>query len=232
MNLAIPNRKLYAIILAVSTLLFFQAAMISNAGAAASYSKAEIKKIEKVCKDKIGSSAKGLVLGGCTSGYTMGLEKRSNSSCTNAYKKNAAALKACKVTGYALGKSDAAKIGGKKGAKGAKKTTGPDPEIYGANDVCGSGDAKVKTSINIGCQGKGNPILDMLFAFIRFLSAGVGLVIVGSMVFAGVQYTTSRGDPQATAQAVNRIQSSFLALLLFIFTYAILNYLVPAGLLK
>lgn len=91
---------------------------------------------------------------------------------------------------------------------------------------------QVFLSIDIGCEGKGNPILDALFAIIRFLSMGVGIVVVGSIVLAGIQYTTSRGDPQATAKAIERITNSLIALTLFIFSYALLNWLIPAGLLK
>jgi hypothetical protein len=87
-------------------------------------------------------------------------------------------------------------------------------------------------SIDIGCRGEGNPIADAIFGIIRFLSAGVGLVIVGSMIVGGLQYTGSRGDPQSTAMAVNRLRSSLYALIIFIFAYAILNYIIPAGFLK
>lgn len=90
----------------------------------------------------------------------------------------------------------------------------------------------VNTSIDLGCKGKGNPILDLAFAAIRFLSYGVGLVIVGSLTYAGIQYTGSRGDPNANAQAVKRIQANVTALLLFVFAYAIVNYIVPGQLLK
>lgn len=99
-------------------------------------------------------------------------------------------------------------------------------------DDCGSTSTSVHLSINIGCRGEGNAILDMLFAFIRVLSVGVGLVIIGSIILAGVQYTTSRGDPQATAKALGRVYNTFGALLLFIFAYAILNWLVPGAILQ
>ncbi len=98
--------------------------------------------------------------------------------------------------------------------------------------ACGDGDNKVEVSINIGCKGKGNPIADMLFAFIRFLSAGVGLVIIGSIIVGGIQYTGSRGDPQSTAMAINRIRSSVFALFIFIFGFAFLNYLIPGLVLQ
>lgn len=98
--------------------------------------------------------------------------------------------------------------------------------------VCGAGDNAVKTAIDIGCKGLGNPILDALFAVIRFLTLGAGLVMIGSMIVAGIQYSASKGDPQATAAALKRIGSTFGALLLFIFIFAIANWLVPAGVLK
>jgi type IV secretion system pilin len=88
---------------------------------------------------------------------------------------------------------------------------------------------EVFTSINIGCKGVGNPILDMLFAFIRLLSDGVGILIIGSIVVAGIQYTASQGDPNASAAAIKRIRTSLIALLIFIFAYAMLNYVIPAG---
>lgn len=102
-------------------------------------------------------------------------------------------------------------------------------------DVCGGTvdgqDESVGVAIKIGCKGKGNPIADATFAIIRILSDGVGLVVIGSIVYGGIQYTGSRGDPQSTALAVNRIRSSLFALLLYIFGYAILNYIIPAGFL-
>jgi hypothetical protein len=87
-------------------------------------------------------------------------------------------------------------------------------------------------SIDLGCQGKGNSILDLMFAAIRFLSIGVGLVIVASLVYAGIQYIGSRGDPNANALAVKRINSNVTALLIYIFAFAILNYVIPGQFLK
>lgn len=96
-----------------------------------------------------------------------------------------------------------------------------------APHACGSGSDKYVPSIELGCRGKGNPIMDLMFAMIRFLSYGVGLVIVGSLTYAGIQYTGSRGDPNANALAIKRLQANVVALLLFVFAYAIINYIVP-----
>lgn len=109
-----------------------------------------------------------------------------------------------------------------------------------AGKTCGGGvdpkdnsqNKSVITSIDIGCSGNGNPITDMTYGIIKFLSAGVGLVIVGSVVVAGIQYSASGGDPQAAAKAKARISSTLIALLVFIFSYALLNYLIPGGFLN
>lgn len=108
---------------------------------------------------------------------------------------------------------------------------------------CGSQDNAVRTTIDFGCYGEAcvkasssaycasphSAVIDLIFAIIRFLSYGVGLIIVASLIVAGIQYSTSQGDPKATAAAETRIRSTIGALLIFIFAYAILNYVIPAG---
>lgn len=96
-------------------------------------------------------------------------------------------------------------------------------------DVCGSGDSKMGISINIGCRGQGNGIVDMTFAIIRFLSIGVGIIAVASIIVGGIQYTTSSGNPEATAKAISRLSNTAIALLLYFLIFAILNWLVPGG---
>ncbi len=103
---------------------------------------------------------------------------------------------------------------------------------HNASYCCGSGSNVVATSIDLGCVHKGNPILDMLFGIIRFLSDGVGIVVIASIIIAGIQYSTSAGDPNSSAKALTRLKSSVIALLIFIFGYAILDYLIPGTFLK
>jgi len=105
-----------------------------------------------------------------------------------------------------------------------------------ASTQCGKGATVVHTSIDLGCRGEDNagsdvnPILDMLYAFTRFLTAGVGIVIVGSVVVGGLQYTTAQGEPQKQAAARGRVISALGALVLFLFTFALLQWLIPGGL--
>ncbi len=100
------------------------------------------------------------------------------------------------------------------------------------NDKGEKNPAQITPSIDLGCRGKGNGVLDLIFAIIRILSTGVGLIVIGSMIWAGIQYTSSRGDPQATANAVKRVNSTVIALLIYIFAYALLGWIIPGAILK
>lgn len=104
---------------------------------------------------------------------------------------------------------------------------------------CGKGgDNVVKTSFNFGCRGENdprpqvNPIWDISFAIIRFLIAGIGIVAVISVIVAGIQYSAAQGNPQAIQASIKRIQSSVGALLLYIFAWALINFIVPGGIVR
>lgn len=102
-----------------------------------------------------------------------------------------------------------------------------------AKKECGRGKQAVKTKFDFGCNGAHqNPIYDVAFAIIRFLSIGVGIVVVIAIVLAGIKYTTSEGNPEATRQAKQNIQNAILALFIYIFAFALINYLVPGGFLR
>ncbi len=91
-----------------------------------------------------------------------------------------------------------------------------------------------KTKINFGCLGKQGPsglgpIQDLVFALIRFLSAGVGVILTISIVAAGIQYTTAEGNADASQKAKKRIQNSVIGLVIFIFAWSAMQFLIPGG---
>lgn len=95
----------------------------------------------------------------------------------------------------------------------------------------------VKTVFDFGCLGaKGpknlSPIKDFAYAIIRFLSIGVGIAIVLSIIYAGIQYSSSMGNPEATGKAKNRIQQTMIGFFIYIFAFSILQYLIPGGIFK
>lgn len=72
-------------------------------------------------------------------------------------------------------------------------------------------------------------IINYIVVFTNALSAIVGVVIVLSLVIAGLQYSSAKSDPQAVAKAKQRIMNALIALFVFIFMYAFLQWLVPGG---
>lgn len=93
-----------------------------------------------------------------------------------------------------------------------------------------------KVTADTDCEG-GSPdssnckIIEYLVTFINILSVLAGIVIAGSIAYGGIQYSMSAADPQKVSAAKERIRNAIIALVFFIFGYAILNYLVPGGLL-
>ena len=65
---------------------------------------------------------------------------------------------------------------------------------------------------------------------IKFLSAGVGLIVIIMIIVGGIQYSAAGGDAQKVVAARRRVSNALLALLVYIFLFAILNWLIPGGL--
>lgn len=87
----------------------------------------------------------------------------------------------------------------------------------------------IKTSL-IECKtDSGTPIMGIIIQLINFLAVGVGIAVVGGIIWGGMLYASSNGDPSKTKQGVTVIINAVVGLLLFMFMYAIINYLVPGG---
>lgn len=73
-------------------------------------------------------------------------------------------------------------------------------------------------------------IISVLITMINVLSGLVGIVIVLVIIVGGIQYSMAEGDPGKVSAARKRIFNAVIALVLFIFSFAIIQYLVPGGL--
>lgn len=88
----------------------------------------------------------------------------------------------------------------------------------------------VDTTI-LGCSGAGsNPIISAFVEIFEFIAAGVGILTIGGIIFGGIRYATANGNTSQAEQGVSIITNAVIGLLLFIFMYALLNFLVPGGL--
>jgi len=76
---------------------------------------------------------------------------------------------------------------------------------------------------------KGNCVTKDINLIINFLSAGVGLIVVGVIIMGGIQYSMAGDSPEALKKAKERIINGLVALFAFMFLYAFLQWLVPGG---
>lgn len=74
-------------------------------------------------------------------------------------------------------------------------------------------------------------IVNLLVILINFLSAVAGVALVASLMLSGYLYMTARDNPGQIEKAKSRIVQTLIALTVFIFMYALLNFLVPGGVL-
>jgi hypothetical protein len=127
----------------------------------------------------------------------------------------------------------------------------PDGTLVPENTPCSTRPQSNSTSTNDGSaelSGDCNPeqgpdgvapelnsencgIVGYMVIAINLLSALAGMAIVFSIMFAGYQYMTARDNAGQIQQARQRIIWAISALLIFIFSYALLNFLVPGGIL-
>ncbi|MCL2173845.1 hypothetical protein FWH58_00885 [Candidatus Saccharibacteria bacterium] len=98
---------------------------------------------------------------------------------------------------------------------------------------------KTTTFFDWGCKDvngdgvineKDNQIIPVLMTIFNWLSMGVGLVVIGGIIYGGITYSTSSGDSGRAQEAVKQIRNAVIALIMYFAMWALLNWLVPGGL--
>ena len=95
------------------------------------------------------------------------------------------------------------------------------PRINGNNDPAS----------NCGLNKVDCNIDQFIEKLINAFSGLVGVVVVLSIVIGGIQYASAGDEPGKLQAARQRITKALIALLVFIFLYALLQYIVPGGVL-
>jgi len=68
--------------------------------------------------------------------------------------------------------------------------------------------------------------------FIQAFSALVGIAIIAGIIWGGIEYITSAGDPQRAASGKKHIVNALIALVSYGLLYAFLQFMVPGGILN
>lgn len=74
-------------------------------------------------------------------------------------------------------------------------------------------------------------VVAYLVTFTRVLSGVVGIIIVIMIAVGGIQYAAARDNPQAVVAARGRIINALIALVLYLFSFSILQWLIPGGII-
>jgi hypothetical protein len=72
-------------------------------------------------------------------------------------------------------------------------------------------------------------LLKLIQNIIKFLAAGVGVVVTAMFGYSGFRYLTAGNSPSQVADAKSHMSNALLALLLYIFGMALLNFIIPGG---
>ena len=95
-----------------------------------------------------------------------------------------------------------------------------------ADTECGG----TKTSI-INCGGAtgDTAILGIIKMVIQIMTAGIGILAVGTVIYGGILYSASGGSPDNIKKAKELWVNTAIGLLIFAFFVAITNFLIPGG---
>lgn len=72
-------------------------------------------------------------------------------------------------------------------------------------------------------------IISYIVIITNVLSALVGVIIVTMIIWGGIQYSSAGADPSKVQAAKQKIFNALLALVLFVFGFAIVQWLIPGG---
>lgn len=96
--------------------------------------------------------------------------------------------------------------------------------------------AGVKTAI-LSCDGannkssnvQDNAIWKLLLLVLNIMTAGVGIVAVGGIVYGSILYTSAGDRQDQTKKAIGIITNVVIGLVAYALMYLVLNFLIPGG---
>lgn len=99
--------------------------------------------------------------------------------------------------------------------------------------VGGSGEcAGVKTDF-LACDGEGfDAITGIVRIVVIIVSVGVGIVAVGGIVYGALLYASAQDNQDQVGRAIKVIRNVVIGILLYSFMVAILNWLIPGGVIS
>lgn len=99
-----------------------------------------------------------------------------------------------------------------------------------AASSCGGVETSVITCDEDGKGGVQNTgIWGILLLVINILTAGVGILAVGGVVYGSILYTTAGGSTEQVKKAVSVFTNVIIGIVAYAAMYAFLNFIIPGG---
>lgn len=95
------------------------------------------------------------------------------------------------------------------------------------NTTQGGSSTSGKATIDI--DGTSSEISGLIQSILNIIYGISGVSIIGVIILAGIQYSSSNGNPQAVSAAKKKIQNAVLALVVLAILYPFLQWIVPGG---
>lgn len=112
---------------------------------------------------------------------------------------------------------------------GTSKSLVPDDSVV-------DGQNKEQEQERFTCSGKDcitdNPMVKLVLFAINFFGALVGVIVIIVIVWSGILYASAGSNPNQVAEAKKRITNAIIALVMYLFLFAFLQWLVPGGVLS
>lgn len=99
----------------------------------------------------------------------------------------------------------------------------------GINRSASGGEDKFDNCLSQHAVSANNPISKDINIIVDFLSAGVGIFVTAMIIVGGIQYSVAGDNSTQTANAKKRIANAVIALVVFMFIFAFLQWLIPGG---
>ncbi len=78
--------------------------------------------------------------------------------------------------------------------------------------------------------GNASPIIFIGLAIVGWITALVAIAVAGGVMYGGFLYLTARDNTGQTQKGIVVITNSVVALIVWVFAYALINFIVPGGL--
>lgn len=105
-----------------------------------------------------------------------------------------------------------------------------DPSTTSGGNTCGGVDTAIIKCDDSGDGVENSAIWNLLIMAINILSAGVGILAVGGIIYASILYTTAEDKQDQVNKSKDIITNVVIGLVAYALMWAGLNFLIPGGL--